>query len=54
MDNFCEVCEEFFYDDKKQCWIMRIQNRNWNDYLDDYDYTDIPVKYCYECGRKLD
>lgn len=54
MDNKCKTCEEeIFYDECRRCWMMRIENSNWDYWSDWFDYQDIPVKYCYECGKKL-
>jgi len=49
----CDACEtEIFYDEWDKHWKMRVWNSHWDDRIDDYDYTDIKIKYCYECGKK--
>lgn len=48
----CHVCqEEIFFDEKDKVWVVRIENSNWNDYLDGFDYTDLAINFCYECGK---
>lgn len=51
----CEVCssDDFWFCENVQQWYMRVQNSNWNETIDSFDYTDIPVNYCCECGKKL-
>ncbi|MFS0657503.1 hypothetical protein AB1L07_02595 [Niallia alba] len=52
MDNPCIVCqEEVFLNTQENKWMMRIQNSNWNDYIDDFDYEDIEINFCYQCGK---
>ncbi|QJI52445.1 hypothetical protein [Psychrobacillus phage Perkons] len=51
--NNCEVCEDkIFFSNRENKWLMRMENSNWNDYVDGFDYDDIEINYCYECGRK--
>lgn len=52
MDNPCIVCEEeIFFNHKENKWMMRIQNNNWNEYEDDFDYEEIEINFCYHCGK---
>lgn len=51
-ENGCHVCDEkIFYDKHDKCWVMRIENYNWNSHSDGYDYNDIAINFCYECGK---
>lgn len=49
----CEVCHEFYYNERLKVWLLRVENSNWDYYSDGFDYDEIEVKYCFECGRKL-
>lgn len=48
----CEVCEEeIYYDRFNNEWNLRIVNSNWSDFLDDFDYTEVKINFCYKCGK---
>lgn len=48
----CQTCEDKIFRDKNDGrWYMRIENGNWNEYIDGFDYTDIQINFCYECGK---
>jgi len=52
---YCRTCNEDIYQstyDNK--WYIRIENMNWDEYNDSLDYTEIPINYCYSCGKKYE
>lgn len=55
----CEFCNnqdnsfDCIYRDDKGKYILRVYAGGWDDYLDDFNYGEIEIKYCPICGRKL-
>jgi len=48
----CEVCEEdIYYDSFNKEWLLRVENSNWSEGLDNFDYTELQVNFCYKCGK---
>ncbi len=53
----CELCNDKqteIYKGLDKKWYMRVENSHWDTYYDDYDFTDVEIKYCPFCGRKLE
>ena len=59
MSGKCELCNsedntiDCIYQDAEGKYILRLYT-GWNDYWDDFDYGEIEIKYCPECGRRLE
>lgn len=51
--NDCETCEDIFYDEVYDRWVMKVNTWHWNEYYDDYVYQYINVNYCLRCGKKF-
>ena len=55
----CEFCNDQdntidgIYQDNEGNYILRVYAGGWDDYLDDFDYGEIEVKFCPICGRRL-
>lgn len=55
----CEFCNyqdttiDGIYQDSKGNYILRVYTSRWDDYLDDFNYGEIEVKFCPICGRRL-
>jgi hypothetical protein len=48
----CEVCEDdIWYCNATQSWYLRVEESHWNTYIDGFDFHDIPINHCYECGK---
>lgn len=53
----CEKCNpktsEYIYNTEENQYYLRVENYNWDEYYDRYDYTNIAIDYCPWCGEKL-
>lgn len=49
----CTVCDEKNFKDIDGKYKMRLENSNWDHYNDCFDYDDIEINYCYQCGKKF-
>lgn len=47
----CEVCEEILYDKANNEYYLKIKG-SWDSYHDDYEYVELLINYCPECGKK--
>ena len=48
----CSVCEgDIFYSEEDKKWYLRVEESGWNDYLDAFNYQDVEINYCYNCGK---
>jgi hypothetical protein len=48
----CKTCEELvFFDAYSKRWCMRVVNGNWDYRNDGFDYTDVDINFCPECGK---
>lgn len=49
----CPICEEVIFQEPDGNWYARIENGNWDERNDTYDYTDVQVHFCFHCGKQL-
>lgn|GEM_PF-6095010 len=48
----CDVCKnDVWYCEATKRWYLRIEESSWNEYIDGFDFQDIPINFCYECGK---
>ncbi|PFW41342.1 hypothetical protein COL28_20645 [Bacillus thuringiensis] len=48
----CDVCEEdIWLHEPTETRYLRIEESNWNDRSDGFDFQDIPINFCYKCGK---
>jgi len=48
----CEVCEkDIWYCEITDSWYLRIEESEWNHSIDGFNYQDIGINFCPECGK---